>query len=155
MVRMCLMFCIISGIADLSGRDLQMVPNYLNWFKVMLKEWRVSMVSVLAFQKNGNEYSELILWFLVVRFLGSTKVSLKDLAAGQSTSLPSKNVPLADESGQSIGVGSVSLRSLPMTVMTTRKNAKWAAGYYTRIQWWGCSIPSWKALGSIPNVLYL
>ncbi|KAG7248255.1 hypothetical protein CRUP_024099, partial [Coryphaenoides rupestris] len=36
-------------------------------------------------------------------FLGSTKISLKDLAAGQSTSLPSKNVPLAGENGQSIG----------------------------------------------------
>ncbi|CAL8381790.1 unnamed protein product [Gadus morhua 'NCC'] len=37
------------------------------------------------------------------KFLGSTKVSLKDLAAGQSTSLPSKNVPLASEDGQSMG----------------------------------------------------
>lgn len=37
------------------------------------------------------------------KFLGSTKISLRDLAAGQARSLPSKNVPLANESGQSIG----------------------------------------------------
>lgn len=37
------------------------------------------------------------------KFLGSTKIPLKDLAAGQVRSLPSKNVPLVNESGQSIG----------------------------------------------------
>uniref|UniRef100_A0A4W6DL90 Myoferlin n=1 Tax=Lates calcarifer TaxID=8187 RepID=A0A4W6DL90_LATCA len=37
------------------------------------------------------------------KFLGSTKVSLKDLASGQVRSLPSKNVPLVNESGQNIG----------------------------------------------------
>uniref|UniRef100_A0A3P8S2L3 Myoferlin n=1 Tax=Amphiprion percula TaxID=161767 RepID=A0A3P8S2L3_AMPPE len=38
------------------------------------------------------------------KFLGSTKISLRDLAAGQVRSLPSKNVPLVNESGQNIGV---------------------------------------------------
>ncbi|XP_042364022.1 myoferlin-like isoform X2 [Plectropomus leopardus] len=37
------------------------------------------------------------------KFLGSAKISLRDLAAGQMRSLPSKNVPLVNESGQSIG----------------------------------------------------
>ncbi|XP_029953810.1 myoferlin-like isoform X5 [Salarias fasciatus] len=37
------------------------------------------------------------------KFLGSAKISLRDLASGQARSLPSKNLPLADESGQSIG----------------------------------------------------
>ncbi|KAK0154254.1 Myoferlin [Merluccius polli] len=37
------------------------------------------------------------------KFLGSTKISLRELAAGQSTSLPSKNVPLVSDSGQSTG----------------------------------------------------
>ncbi|GAA6227910.1 myoferlin-like [Lates japonicus] len=37
------------------------------------------------------------------KFLGSTKISLKDLASGQVRSLPSKNVPLVNESGQNIG----------------------------------------------------
>ncbi|XP_035468770.2 myoferlin-like isoform X3 [Scophthalmus maximus] len=37
------------------------------------------------------------------KFLGSTKISLRDLASGQVRSLPSKNVPLVNESGQSIG----------------------------------------------------
>ncbi|XP_023128999.2 myoferlin isoform X1 [Amphiprion ocellaris] len=37
------------------------------------------------------------------KFLGSTKISLRDLAAGQVRSLPSKNVPLVNESGQNIG----------------------------------------------------
>ncbi|XP_017273940.1 myoferlin-like isoform X1 [Kryptolebias marmoratus] len=37
------------------------------------------------------------------KFLGSTKISLRDLASGQARSLPSKNVPLASESGQNIG----------------------------------------------------
>uniref|UniRef100_A0AAQ5XG21 C2 domain-containing protein n=1 Tax=Amphiprion ocellaris TaxID=80972 RepID=A0AAQ5XG21_AMPOC len=38
------------------------------------------------------------------KFLGSTKISLRDLAAGQVRSLPSKNVPLVNESGQNIGL---------------------------------------------------
>ncbi|XP_029311419.1 LOW QUALITY PROTEIN: myoferlin-like [Cottoperca gobio] len=42
------------------------------------------------------------------KFIGSTKISLKDLASGQMRSLPSKNVPLVNESGQSIG-GSINL----------------------------------------------
>ncbi|XP_070708516.1 myoferlin-like [Pempheris klunzingeri] len=37
------------------------------------------------------------------KFLGSAKISLRDLASGQMRSLPSKNVPLVSESGQNIG----------------------------------------------------
>ncbi|XP_074519844.1 myoferlin-like isoform X1 [Halichoeres trimaculatus] len=37
------------------------------------------------------------------KFLGSTKISLRDLASGQMRSLPSKNVPLANENGQNMG----------------------------------------------------
>ncbi|XP_056286626.1 myoferlin-like isoform X1 [Pseudoliparis swirei] len=37
------------------------------------------------------------------KFLGSTKISLRDLASGQMRSLPSKNVPLVNASGQGIG----------------------------------------------------
>ncbi|XP_040924277.1 myoferlin isoform X2 [Betta splendens] len=37
------------------------------------------------------------------KLIGSTKISLKDLASGQLRSLPSKNVPLANESGQNTG----------------------------------------------------
>ncbi|KAK5850635.1 hypothetical protein PBY51_001496 [Eleginops maclovinus] len=37
------------------------------------------------------------------KFIGSTKIPLKDLASGQMRSLPSKNVPLVNESGQGIG----------------------------------------------------
>ncbi|XP_069012003.1 myoferlin-like isoform X1 [Embiotoca jacksoni] len=37
------------------------------------------------------------------KFLGSTKILLQDLASGQVRSLPSKNVPLVNESGQNIG----------------------------------------------------
>ncbi|KAM3859805.1 myoferlin-like [Diretmus argenteus] len=37
------------------------------------------------------------------KFLGAVKISLRDLATGQTKSLPSKNVPLLNESGQSIG----------------------------------------------------
>ncbi|XP_071782869.2 myoferlin-like isoform X2 [Centroberyx gerrardi] len=37
------------------------------------------------------------------KFLGSTKIPLRDLATGQVRSLPSKNVPLVSESGQNIG----------------------------------------------------
>ncbi|XP_026206806.1 myoferlin-like isoform X3 [Anabas testudineus] len=37
------------------------------------------------------------------KLIGSTKISLRDLASGQVRSLPSKNVPLANESGQNIG----------------------------------------------------
>nr|XP_019938680.1 PREDICTED: myoferlin-like isoform X3 [Paralichthys olivaceus] len=42
------------------------------------------------------------------KFLGSTKISLRDLASGQVRSLPSKNVPLVNESGQNIG-GTINL----------------------------------------------
>ncbi|XP_023285060.1 myoferlin-like isoform X3 [Seriola lalandi dorsalis] len=37
------------------------------------------------------------------KFIGSTKISLRDLATGQVRSLPSKNMSLVNESGQSIG----------------------------------------------------
>ncbi|XP_062330307.1 myoferlin-like isoform X4 [Osmerus eperlanus] len=37
------------------------------------------------------------------RLLGSTKISLRDLATGQVKSLPSKNLPLINEKGQDIG----------------------------------------------------
>ncbi|TMS22003.1 Myoferlin [Larimichthys crocea] len=37
------------------------------------------------------------------KFLGSTKISLRDLSSGQVRSLPSRNVPLLNENGQSIG----------------------------------------------------
>ncbi|KAM4624027.1 myoferlin-like [Polymixia lowei] len=37
------------------------------------------------------------------KFLGSTKITLRDLATGQVRSLPSKNVSLVNESGQGIG----------------------------------------------------
>ncbi|XP_030610233.1 myoferlin-like isoform X2 [Archocentrus centrarchus] len=37
------------------------------------------------------------------KFLGSAKISLRDLASGQAKSLPCKNVPLVSESGQNIG----------------------------------------------------
>ncbi|XP_012731581.3 myoferlin isoform X3 [Fundulus heteroclitus] len=37
------------------------------------------------------------------KFLGSTKIPLRDLASGKVRSLPSKNVPLVSESGQGIG----------------------------------------------------
>uniref|UniRef100_A0A8C4IGT5 C2 domain-containing protein n=1 Tax=Dicentrarchus labrax TaxID=13489 RepID=A0A8C4IGT5_DICLA len=37
------------------------------------------------------------------KFLGSTKISLRDLASGQVRSLPSRNVSLVNENGQSIG----------------------------------------------------
>ncbi|XP_031595497.1 myoferlin-like isoform X2 [Oreochromis aureus] len=37
------------------------------------------------------------------KFLGSAKISLRDLASGQARSLPCKNVPLVSESGQNIG----------------------------------------------------
>ncbi|XP_032429268.1 myoferlin isoform X2 [Xiphophorus hellerii] len=37
------------------------------------------------------------------KFLGSTKVSLRDLTSGKSRSLPCKNVPLVNDNGQGIG----------------------------------------------------
>ncbi|KAK2820769.1 hypothetical protein Q5P01_023728 [Channa striata] len=37
------------------------------------------------------------------KLIGSTKISLRELASGQVRSLPSKNVPLSNESGQNIG----------------------------------------------------
>uniref|UniRef100_A0A8C2L7Z9 Myoferlin like n=1 Tax=Cyprinus carpio TaxID=7962 RepID=A0A8C2L7Z9_CYPCA len=38
------------------------------------------------------------------KFIGSAKISLKELAAGQTRSLPSKNIPLINEKKQEIGV---------------------------------------------------
>ncbi|KAI3365598.1 hypothetical protein L3Q82_010680 [Scortum barcoo] len=37
------------------------------------------------------------------KFIGSTKILLRDLASGQVRSLPSRNVPLVNENGQNIG----------------------------------------------------
>lgn len=41
---------------------------------------------------------------MLCRFIGSAKISLRDLAGGQTKSLPSRNVPLANEKKQDIGV---------------------------------------------------
>lgn len=48
--------------------------------------------------------TNLIILHLMFRFLGSTKIALRDLSSGQVRSLPSRNVPLVNESGQNIGV---------------------------------------------------
>lgn len=45
------------------------------------------------------------------RFLGSTKIPLRDLSSGQVRSLPSRNVPLVNESGQNIGVSLTNTRN--------------------------------------------
>lgn len=42
--------------------------------------------------------------FMLCRFIGSAKISLRDLANGQTKSLPSRNVPLVNEKKQDIGV---------------------------------------------------
>ncbi|CAK6964082.1 myoferlin-like [Scomber scombrus] len=67
---------------------------------------------VLEFDLKGNTLDSSSYLDVIVKdyetigkdkFLGSTKISLRDLASGQVKSLPSKNVPLVNESGQSIG----------------------------------------------------
>lgn len=55
-----------------------------------------------------------LLCFSPVRFLGSAKVPLRDLATGQVRSLPSRNLALVNESGQSIGVSSTHLEKASM-----------------------------------------
>lgn len=45
---------------------------------------------------------------LFFRFIGSAKISLRDLASGQVKSLPSKNVPLINEKQQAVGVNTFS-----------------------------------------------
>lgn len=53
------------------------------------------------------------------RFIGSAKVYLNDLASGQVVkSLPSKNLALVNESGQNIGVSTVTsfVMCIPMGV---------------------------------------
>ena len=47
---------------------------------------------------------DLTLISLILRFIGSAKISLRDLANGQATSLPLKNIPLVNEKQQAIGV---------------------------------------------------
>ena len=41
---------------------------------------------------------------MLYRFIGSAKISLRDLASGHVKSLPSKNVPLINEKQQAVGV---------------------------------------------------
>nr|XP_057917197.1 myoferlin-like isoform X2 [Doryrhamphus excisus] len=67
---------------------------------------------VLEFNLNGapleaNSHLDVIVkdseTFGKDKFLGSTRIPLRDLASGQLRSLPSKNVSLVNESGHSIG----------------------------------------------------
>ncbi|XP_077406159.1 myoferlin-like isoform X3 [Vanacampus margaritifer] len=67
---------------------------------------------VLEFNLNGaalepNSHVDVIVkdseTFGKDKFIGSTRIPLRDLASGQMTSLPSKNVPLHDETGHNIG----------------------------------------------------
>lgn len=45
---------------------------------------------------------------LLYRFIGSAKISLRDLGSGPARSLPSKNVPLLSEKQQAVGVNTLS-----------------------------------------------
>lgn len=45
---------------------------------------------------------------LLHRFIGSAKISLRDLGSGPVRSLPSKNVPLLSEKQQAVGVNTLS-----------------------------------------------
>uniref|UniRef100_A0A669DRC4 Myoferlin n=1 Tax=Oreochromis niloticus TaxID=8128 RepID=A0A669DRC4_ORENI len=70
---------------------------------VIFREWspgKVPQVECCMHRKVG--YLTLFVCFFN-RFLGSAKISLRDLASGQARSLPCKNVPLVSESGQNIG----------------------------------------------------
>ncbi|XP_068162366.1 myoferlin-like isoform X2 [Antennarius striatus] len=71
-------------------------------------EWN----EVLEFDLNGTPLDSSSYIDVIVKdyetigkdkFLGSTKISLRELSSGQVRSLPSRNVPLVNESGQNIG----------------------------------------------------
>lgn len=60
--------------------------------------------------------------FFLNRFLGSTKIHLRELSSGQVRSLPSRNVPLVNESGQNIGVSLTNLRNWKTIFKKKKKN---------------------------------
>lgn len=65
--------------------------------------------SYLEARTSISEFNVNVLLFFTIRFLGSTKIPLRDLSTGHARSLPSRNVPLVNESGQNIGVGSADM----------------------------------------------
>uniref|UniRef100_A0AAQ5Z706 C2 domain-containing protein n=1 Tax=Amphiprion ocellaris TaxID=80972 RepID=A0AAQ5Z706_AMPOC len=70
------------------------------------------------------------------KFLGSTKISLRDLAAGQVRSLPSKNVPLVNESGQNIGVSFIlSVSSYLKNLLNNGPSNNFLPGYNQPRDW--------------------
>ncbi|KAG7216326.1 hypothetical protein INR49_021730 [Caranx melampygus] len=64
--------------------------------------WNERLTGVNEKACSGLSVADLW-WVIVVQFIGSAKVSLRDLASGQVKSLPSKNVPLINEKQQAIG----------------------------------------------------
>lgn len=94
--------------------------------------------------------------FFLNRFLGSTKIHLRELSSGQVRSLPSRNVPLVNESGQNIGVSLTNLRN--WKTIFKKKKKKWnnrasnlsIPGYNRSYDWlWSssqfCTKPQWPS----------
>lgn len=61
------------------------------------------MINLLMYTMYDCLTKGKFMW-LFFRFIGSAKISLRDLASGQVKSLPSKNVPLINEKQQAVGV---------------------------------------------------
>lgn len=74
---------------------------FVIWFPV---RWQSLWPKLVTCSTHMIVRTNLIILHLMFRFLGSTKIPLKDLSSGQVRSLPSRNVPLVNESGQNIGV---------------------------------------------------
>lgn len=53
---------------------------------------------------SSGPFNLYLIISMLFRFIGSAKISLRDLATGQTKSLPSRNIPLFSEKKQEIGV---------------------------------------------------
>lgn len=88
-----------------------------NMRKIKISDWSLESCNRLD-KSKWSSYLEALtsisefnvnMLFFPIRFLGSTKIPLRDLTTGRARSLPSRNVPLVNESGQNIGVGSADM----------------------------------------------
>lgn len=85
--------------------------------KIKISDWSLESWNALDKSRWFSHLEELPFLNLMLigfffppnRFLGSTKIPLRDLSTGHARSLPSRNVPLVNESGQNIGVGSADM----------------------------------------------
>lgn len=100
-------FVNVTSLSTHTALHLGVVWNIMGaWVLALLNQEIRAELSPSSHMLYVKSILVIFLFCFMSRFLGATKISLRELSSGQVRSLPSRNVPLVNESGQNIGVSS-------------------------------------------------